>query len=368
MQARHHAQQGEIPHAVVRRAVLAGDPGAVEHDRHRQLVQCDVHQQLVERPVEEGGVEGDHRVHAAEGQPRRRGECMLLGDADVIGALGEAPGELADAGRLAHRRRDHHDVVALLAQTDEFLAEHTRPAAAGTRPGQPGERVEAAGLMHLVGLVVLGRRVAVALARDAVDDHRPAEAAGQAQRVLDGGDVVAVDRSEVLQAEILEHALRLQHVLDAALDAVQRVVDRLADHRGATEGALHLTEHPLVARLQPQAGQVLGDATDGRRVRAAVVVDHDDHRPVGRRDVVEGLPAHPAGERAVADDGDHRTALAAHRVGLGQPVGVGQCRGRVRVLDPVVRRSRPGSDSRTARRPAAGSASAGARPVRILWT
>jgi hypothetical protein len=34
---------------------------------------------------------------------------MLLGDADVEGALGMRLGELVDAGSRRHRRRDRHD-------------------------------------------------------------------------------------------------------------------------------------------------------------------------------------------------------------------------------------------------------------------
>ena len=239
-------------------------------------------------------------------------------------------------GRVAHRRRDRHDVVALLAERDQFVAEHLRPATRRCSPGPPGDRVEAARLVHLVGLVVLGRAVAEPLAGDAVDDDRAAEAAGLPERVLERRDVVPVDRADVLQPEVLEHALRLQHVLDAALHAVQRVVDRLADDRRAAEGALHRAEHPLVAGREPQRGQVLGEAAGGRRVGPAVVVDDDDHRTVGGGDVVQRLPAHPAGERPVADDRDDHAALAAHRERLRQPVGVGQRGGRVRVLDPVV--------------------------------
>ena len=68
-------------------------------------VQRDVHQQLVERPVEEGGVQRDHRVQAARGQPGRRGQRVLLGDADVEAAVREPPGERAQAGRVAASRR-----------------------------------------------------------------------------------------------------------------------------------------------------------------------------------------------------------------------------------------------------------------------
>ena len=62
-------------------------------------VQRDVHQHLVEGAVEEGGVDGDHRVQAAEGQAGRGGGGVLLGDADVEDPVREARGELGDAGR-----------------------------------------------------------------------------------------------------------------------------------------------------------------------------------------------------------------------------------------------------------------------------
>ena len=96
-------------------------------------------------------------------------------------------------------------------------------------------------------------------------------------------------------------------------------------------------ERVLVPGAQPQRGQRVGHSPDGRRVGAAVVVDDDDHRAVlGGGDVVQRLPGHAAGERAVADDGHDGTRVTADGEGLGQPVGVGQRRGGVAVLDPVV--------------------------------
>ncbi len=93
----------------------------------------------------------------------------------------------------------------------------------------------------------------------------------------------------------------------------------------------------LVAGLQPQHPEVVGQTTERRRVAAAVVVDDDHHRPAGRRDVVQRLPTHPAGERAVADHGHHMpVAVSGQLEGLGQPVGIRQrCAGVAR-LDPVV--------------------------------
>ena len=77
------------------------------------------------------------------------------------------------------------------------------------------------------------RLVAAALLGDDVHDDRAAEVLGLAQRPLDRRLVVAVDRADVLQAEVLEHALRRDDVLEALLDAVQRLVQRAADDRRA---------------------------------------------------------------------------------------------------------------------------------------
>jgi hypothetical protein len=188
-----------------------------------------------------------------------------------------------------------------------------------------------------VDLVGLGGRIAEALRGDGVHDDRPTEGAGPAQRGLHDLDVVPVDRADVLQAEVLEHALRGEHVLEALLDRVQRVVERGTDHGRALQRLAHLEQGVLVAGAQAEGGQRVGHSPDGRRVRPAVVVDDDDDRPVLRgRDVVQRLPGHAAGERPVAHDGDHGAGVPADGEGLGQPVGVGQRRRRVAVLDPVV--------------------------------
>ncbi len=193
-------------------------------------------------------------------------------------------------------------------------------------------------LVQAVFLVLLGERVAEPLPGDHVHEHRAAEVACPAQRVLDHLLVVAVDGPEVLQAEVLEEHLRLQHVLDALLDPVQRLVQRRADQRRMRQRGLDVVEDVLVALGHADGGEVVGEAADRRLVGAAVVVD-DDHDAAagGHRDVVQGLPGHAAGQRAVADDRHHGAVrLAAQPVGLGQAVGVAQAGGGVRVLDHVV--------------------------------
>ena len=239
---------------------------------------------------------------------------------------------------MQHGRGDRHDVRTARADPHHLLAEHLRPGELGRRRRRSGRRVEGADLVQAVVHVILGRRVAEPLAGNHVHQHRGAEVAGPLQRMLDCLLVMAVDGAEVLQAEVLEEHLRLQHVLEALLDAVQRVEQRRADQRRVRQRGLDVVEHLLVSLRDADRGEVVGDPADRRLVGAAVVVDDDDQPPVlGRGDVVQRLPGHAAGQRAVADDGDYRAVrLAAYLVGLGQPIGVGQAGGGVRVLDHVV--------------------------------
>jgi hypothetical protein len=189
-------------------------------------VQRDVHQQLVERPVEERRVDRDHRVHPAGGQPGRRGQRVLLGDAHVEAALRERLGERRQPGRAEHRGGDRHHVRAAgpeaTISSANTLVQPTRAARwAGRSPGRRrrGECICSASSFS-------GRQVAVALAGDRVHDHRPAEVPGPAQRRLHRRDVVPVDRPEVLEAEVGEQLLRAQRVLDPGLQRVQPGVDR----------------------------------------------------------------------------------------------------------------------------------------------
>ena len=87
---RHDLQHREVPDAVVAGTVGSGDAGPVEHERHAGAVERDIHQHLVEGAVHEGRVDRDDRMQAAEGEAGRRGDGVLLGDADVVDAVGEA--------------------------------------------------------------------------------------------------------------------------------------------------------------------------------------------------------------------------------------------------------------------------------------
>ena len=211
------------------------------------------------------------------------------------------------------------------------------------RDGQPGLGVDLTDRVEPVRDVLLGRDVPAALLGDDVHDDRTAERLRVAQRPLDRTHVVPVDRADVLDAEVLEHALRRQDVLDALLHPVQRVVRRATGCAGPAQRALAPGQDVLVAPRRAQGVEVVREAADGRRVGAAVVVDDDDEPAVlPGGDVVERLPGHAARQGAVADHRDDvPVAAALQLVGLGDAVGPAERGGGVRVLDDVVLGLRP---------------------------
>ena len=161
-----------------RGAVVAGDAGPVEAEHHRQAVEADVEVGLVEGPGEERGVHGDHRAQAAHGHAGGGGDGVLLGDADVDEPLGEALCEGQQAGGAGHGRGDGDQLGSGLALLDDGLGE--RRGVAGPGPSSSGRRV-----VQVLLVVVLGRRVALALLGEDVDDDGPVELGGVAQRLLE---------------------------------------------------------------------------------------------------------------------------------------------------------------------------------------
>ena len=165
-------------------AVVAGDAGPVEHEGHAAPVQRDVHQHLVEGPVEEGRVDRHDRVQAAHRQAGGGGGGVLLGDADVEGALGEAGREPVQADRVHHRGGDRDEVLALRAEADDLVGEDVGPdLALGRSPGRSRRRT-GPGEWNWSASCCSARVVAEALAGQRVHDDRPAEPLGLGQRLL----------------------------------------------------------------------------------------------------------------------------------------------------------------------------------------
>ena len=311
-QAGDQRTHGDVPHAVVGCPVGSGDSRAIEDKGDAGAMERNVHEELIEPSVQERGVERNNGVRPLIGHAGGRRHRFGLGNADVYHATGECLVHGSKPHRLHHRGRDAHDVLARGGQGANLVGKDAREAKAFGSDGQSGLGVDGADRVEAVRDVLLGGRVAASLLGDHVHEDGLVEGTRAPQRGLDRRDVVAIDGAHVLQAEVLEHNLGVESVLDSRLQAVESVVGGAPRNALAEKMLLPPREGTLVARGRAQGIQVSGQASDRGGVGATVVVDNDRDAPVLRgRDVVEGLPGHSAGQRAVSDDGDRPRAIPA---------------------------------------------------------
>ena len=124
----HHPRQaaeiGEVEAAGVGRAVGADQPGAVHREAHRQALDRHVVHHLVVGALQEGRVDGAERPQPLGRHAGGEGHRVLLGDADVEAALGEALGEAVETGARRHRRGDRDDHRVALRLADQRVGEH----------------------------------------------------------------------------------------------------------------------------------------------------------------------------------------------------------------------------------------------------
>ena len=90
---RQAAQVRDVEGAVVRRAVVADEAGAVHREDDGELLQADVVDDLVERALQERRVDRADRLDALERQAGGEQDRLLLGDADVEVVVGLAASE-----------------------------------------------------------------------------------------------------------------------------------------------------------------------------------------------------------------------------------------------------------------------------------
>lgn len=180
-------------------------PATVQYEGDAQPVQGNVHEELVEGPVEESGVDRYNWMNSPGGQASGRDGSVLLSDAHVEDPLGELLGERRQANRMQHGCRDGHDVLTLTSQGEHLFAEYRSPVSAGGLQRQTGVRMDRAHSVEAVLVAPLGGAVATALLGEAVDDDGSAEVTSLLQGGFQGGDVVAIDGTDVRQPQILEH-------------------------------------------------------------------------------------------------------------------------------------------------------------------
>ena len=298
------AEVGDIVRSGVRRPIRPHQPGTIDGEPHRQALDGDVVHHLVVGALQKRRIDRRERLVPLRRQPGREGHRVLLGDADVEGALGKAFGKLVDAGARRHRGRDADDPVVVLGFLDQRVGEHRRIARRSRRRFLllAGHYVELAHAMVLVARD-FRRRIALALLGDDVDEDGPrllvvAHVLQHRKQML---DVVSVDRTNVEEAQFLEQRAAGHHAAGIFLGAPRRGLDRARKLLCQLPG--QVADRAIgLGRDQPR--QMRAHRPHRRRDRHVVVVEDDDEARVHRARVVHCLIGHARRHRAIADHRD----------------------------------------------------------------
>ena len=307
-------------------------------------MQRHIEQHLVISPIEEGGINRHHRMTASHRKSGGAGHCMLFGNTDVKEPIWVSRSEGRESGWAGHGCSDGNHLWPASRLGDQCISKDPGPTGT-TRSGWLSRCwINHTDTVEPITFIGLRWCVAVALLCQAMHNHRTGESGGLPQTPFQLLNVVTVDRTNVFQAEILEHSLRREHVLDALFHTVQRVEHGFADHWGAGECTSPPAQHSFVAASGAQRRQMIGEPANGRSVRSRIVVDHDDHWPISGGNVVEGFPGHTAGQGPIADYRDNFaiSRLIIQLVRLGESVSVGQGGRGVGVFNEIVLALRSG--------------------------
>ena len=170
--------------------------------------------------------------------------------------------------------------------------------------------------------VVFGELVALPLARDDVQELRALQLLDVGERRHERIEVVAVDRPDVVEAELFEKRRRRHHALHVLLGAARELPDAHALEQ--------MLARPPGARVHPageKAREVIGERAHGTRDRHLVVVEDDQQIDIHGPGIVHRLISHACRHRAVADHRD-AVALLALRLGGDRHAERGGDRGR----------------------------------------
>ena len=287
---------------------------------------------LIDGTLEKSRVDGDHGAHPACGKPAGERDHVALRYADVKESVRESRGEAGKPRAIAHCRRQRDNPRILCRDFAKRVAEGLAPSRRRRRllpvgwkreihdVGRrgPGERPDAMPRRR----VLLGGAVAVALLRDDVEKDRAVLLLRGGERRDERCEVVAVDRAEIVEAELLEPDVAEHHRLEAVLDPVHDPVEEREAERAAN--LLGDVLRTVVAYARREATKPLRDAPGRLRYRHVVVVKDDDKPLCRRRAVVERLETRAVRKRRVAYDGDDMLLAAAPVARGREPLGDGK--------------------------------------------
>ena len=308
------SQVGQIVASMVSGSVVTDQTGTVQNHTHGEVLDGHVVDHLIVTALHEGGVDAAEGLEALAGHTGREGDGVLLGNANVEGALGEAAAEDVHAGAAGHGGRDANDGPVLGGLVDEGVGKDRGEA--GSRGLAldllSGADVELGDAVHLVACLLGG---GVALALLGLDVEKDGLVAVGIAKLLQNGDevvqIMSIDGSDVVESQLLEEGTTTDEaagiLIDALVDLLHILGKEAVEALGKVAEVLEGLGHEQVGRVGTELRG--GDDTTGTlRSRGetdlSVVIEDDDHAVLEITGTVHGLEGHTTRDGTIADDGN----------------------------------------------------------------
>ena len=295
--ARHWAEVGDVEESVVGWTVVAGEARAVHAESDIEVLESDVVDNHIVGPLHKGAVDGKKWLHAARSHAAREEGGVFLGDPDIVASVGMPFGEMDEAGAGWHGCGDGHDPVIRVREVGEVFAKELRVGRRVRWFGLAGVEVKFAKAVELVRLFKRGS-VAFPLLREDVEDDGLVLCLEELEGFCKQGDIVAIHRAVVADAEVLEDDARGDEVLEGSLRLVGEFAGPLAGDPLHEAGGIFVEVG--VGGIGGDAVQVVGHGAHVFGDRPFVVVEDDDEALGRVCHVVEGLKRDAAGEGGIA--------------------------------------------------------------------
>ena len=230
---------------------------------------------------------------------------MLFSHADVEGAIRENLPEFADPRTRRHGGGDAENFFILCGQFDQGIGKHGGIRRIGFLFQEgPGLNIEGRRAVPDFSLF-LGDGVALALARDHMDQCRTFLAFEIFQTFNQQFGVVTVQRTDITESQVLEQASGDEHALDGVIDFVgemryifSHLGNRLQQQVDFPFDFTHdLPGHDL-AQVRRHAADVGGN-------RHFIIVQDDDYVAFEMAGVVQAFKSNARGQRPVTDHRHH---------------------------------------------------------------
>lgn len=304
--ARQAGQKRHIEGSGMGRPVGPDQPRPIDGKAHREALDCHVMHNLIVAPLQKGRIDRAKGLHPARSQTGTERHRMLLGDPHIETPFRKPVMEQVQPRPVRHRRRDRNNPCIPLRLGDQALC---KDLGIGRRVRRrlglhPGQHIELRGRMAPV-LRRLCRGIALALARQHMDQHRPRRP--RLHRAQDGQQlikVMSVNRADIGESQFLEQRAPDGHALQHLLRPPCALLQRFRQQRNETLCRLLQILH---RSLGIKTGEIGGQRPHRRCDRHLVVVQDDEKALLQMTRVVHRLEGHARRHGAIAD---HRNRIA----------------------------------------------------------